>query len=198
MRVSLEDYLYDSDILTPEGIALESLSTDPDKKYVYVLLTDTKSMFSKVARHITGDPYNHVSVALDDTLTTGFTFNISNGLSRTGGFLREDLKKEMRGSRYSMYRVAVTPEMYLKLENRLNDYFTKVSETSYNFFGLVNAIARKGIFKDEEGQMICSQFVASLLHEIGITIFKNRPLSAVRPYDFVKTKMLEFVKRGTI
>lgn len=198
MRVSLEDYLHDNDILTPDGIALESLKDDPDKKFVYVLLTDTKTTFSKIARQVTGDPYNHISVALDDTLTTAFSFNISNGLSRTGGFTREDLKKEMKGSRYSMYRVAVTPEMYLKLENRLNDYFTKVSETSYNFFGLVNAIARKGIFKDEEGQMICSQFAASLLSEIGVTIFKNRPLSTVRPYDFVKAKMLEFVKRGTI
>ena len=202
MKPCLEDYLFDN-VLSREGLTLESLTEDvsipdDDKRYVYVILTDTKTQFSKVSRLITGDPYNHISIALDDTLTYAFTFSITNGLNKSGGFMREDLKKEMAGSRYSMYRVTVTPQMYLKIENRLNDYFKKVSETSYNLFGLVNAITQKGIFKDQDGQMICSQFVAALLSEIGVNVFKNRILSTVRPYEFVRSKLLTFVRRGTI
>lgn len=197
MRVSLEDYLFD-DILSSEAIALENLKEDADGKFIYILLTDTKSLFSKTARALTGDPYNHVSVALDDTLSVAYSYSITNGLNKSGGFMREDLKKEMAGSRYSLYRIAVTPEMHLKLSNRLNNYFQKVTETSYNYLGLVNAFARKGIFKDADGEMICSQFAAAVLNEIGVNFFKNKPFSTVRPYDFVRTRLMEFVRRGTI
>jgi len=196
MRISLEDLLYE-DLLTEIGVSLESISTVDTTKSVYILLTDTKTTFSKVSKMITGDPYNHISIMLNYDFDNIFTFSIRNGLNKSGGFLRED-RQDLRGSRYSLYKMSVTDDVYLSIRNRIDNYFKNVNETTYNHFGIINAVLKQGVFKDEDKSMICSQFVATVLRESGIELFKNRPLSTVRPYEFVKSKLLKFVERGTI
>lgn len=196
MSISLEDYLFD-DILSDTGVSLENLVHAEESKTVYILLTDTKTTFSKVAAMITGDPYNHVSMMLDYDFDNVYTFSIKNGLNRSGGFMKED-RKDLNGSRYSLYKLNVTDEVYSKIQKRVDDYLRNVTTTSYNHFGIINAILKKGIFSEEQNIMICSQFVATVLQESGIVLFKNRPLSTLRPYEFVKSKLLKFVERGTI
>ena len=197
MRISLEDYLYSPEDLTDVALSLEALSVHDAEKYVYVLLTDTKTLFSKVAKHITGDPYNHVSLMLDYDFDNMYTFNIKNGLNRSGGFMRED-RLDLKGSRYSLYRVAVDTDTHARIKTRVADYLRDVRTTTYNHLGIINAIAGRGVFKDSDKSMICSQFVASLLDEVGVSLFKDRAFSTLRPYEFVRSKLLKFVERGTI
>lgn len=166
---------------------------------LYVLLTDTGSRFQRVAKHITKDPYNHVSLALDEDLDEIYTFSLyteQNGFN--GGFMRET-KEELDGSKYSLYRVAVDHESHTKVKDYLRGMVSSSANTTYSLKSLVNAMFQKEIFKDaRETSMICSEFVSYVLDLAGIKLFKNKKLSLIKPYDFVKLKLLKFVRRGKI
>ena len=45
-----------------------------DNQNIYVLLTDTGTMFTKLIKRITAAPYNHASLALDENLNEVFSF----------------------------------------------------------------------------------------------------------------------------
>lgn len=185
-----------------EGIALldDSSNEAVPTKDIFILLTDTKTIVSKLSRLVTGDPYNHVSLMLSDSFNDGiYTFSLSNGLNGIrGGFLVED-RKVLKGSRYSMYRLPVNTATYDKIKDRVTNYVKAVDKTSYNHLGLFNAIFKKNIFKTEDGQAsICSEFVLEVLKFSGVELFAKRLASSVRPYEIIKSKLLRFHKRGVI
>lgn len=186
---------------SPEGIdLLDAAGAEAPSKEIFVLLTDTKTLVSKVSRMVTGDPYNHVSLMLDDSFDSGiYTFSLGNGINGIkGGFLVED-RANLKGSHYSMYKMAVTQDVYEKIRVRINDYVNGVTKTSYNHLGLFNAIFQKNIFKSEDAQTsICSEFVVEVLKFAGVELFTKRFSSSVRPYDLIKSKLLKFHKRGVI
>ncbi|MND14807.1 hypothetical protein D3C80_50000 [compost metagenome] len=186
---------------SPEGLAvMEEAESEAPSKFIYVLLTDTKTLVSKVSRMVTGDPYNHVSMMLSDDFDDGiYTFSLGNGINGIkGGFLVED-RKNLKGSHYSMYKMAVTQDVYEKIKTRISDYVNGVEKTSYNHLGLFNAIFQKNIFKTEDAQTsICSEFVVEVLKFSGVELFNKRFSSSVRPYDLIKSKLLKFHKRGVI
>lgn len=186
---------------SPEGIdLLDAAGAEAPSKEIFVLLTDTKTLVSKVSRMVTGDPYNHVSLMLDDSFDSGiYTFSLGNGINGIkGGFLVED-RANLKGSHYSMYKMAVTLDVYEKIRVRINDYINGVQKTSYNHLGLFNAIFQKNIFKSEDAQTsICSEFVVEVLKFAGVELFTKRFSSSVRPYDLIKSKLLKFHKRGVI
>lgn len=186
---------------SPEGIdLLDAAGTEVPTKDIYILLTDTKTLVSKVSRMVTGDPYNHVSLMLTDNFDDGiYTFSLGNGINGIkGGFMVED-RANLKGSRYSMYRLGVTQGVYDKIKARVTDYVNGVEKTSYNHLGLFNAIFKKNIFKSEDDQTsICSEFVVEVLKFSGVELFTKRFSSSVRPYEMIKSKLLKFHKRGTI
>jgi hypothetical protein len=186
---------------SPEGIdLLDAAGAEVPTKDIYILLTDTKTLVSKVSRMVTGDPYNHVSLMLTDNFDDGiYTFSLGNGINGIkGGFMVED-RANLKGSRYSMYRLGVTQGVYDKIKARVTDYVNGVEKTSYNHLGLFNAIFKKNIFKSEDDQTsICSEFVVEVLKFSGVELFTKRFSSSVRPYEMIKSKLLKFHKRGTI
>ena len=63
-------------------------------KYIYILLTDTGTWFSKLVKFYTKAPYNHASISLDDNLEELYSFGRKvyfNPLS--AGFVKEALNQ---------------------------------------------------------------------------------------------------------
>ena len=183
-------------VYSPEGVALSGET----ERSVYILLTDTKTRFSKISRLITKDPYNHVSLMLSDSFDEPiYTFTLSsftNGIR--GGFQIEN-KEHLRGANYSLYRVGVTEDIFTKISDKVVGYANDPQSTSYNHLGLFNALFRKDIFSNKDSQAgICSEFIVEVLKFSGINLFNFRSSSTIRPYDLVKSKLLKFVKRGKI
>jgi TusA-related sulfurtransferase len=193
-----EQTLFES--LSMEGMSIINTLEKMDAgSELYVLLTDTPTVFSKISKAVTGDPYNHVSLAFDRELENVFTYalkTLDNGFK--GGFKRED-RKVLRGSRYSLYSVTLPSDTIRKVKSRVIDIEKKKLETSYNHFGLINAVLGRELFRAEATEsMICSHFVAAIFEDAGIQLFKNKASAVIRPYDFVKSKLLKHVERGTI
>lgn len=163
---------------------------------IYVLLTDTGTGFSKVSKAITGDPYNHVSLALDSELEYVYTYAlVTTDNGRRGGLKRESIDM-LKGARYSLYEMSITKDMYRKLIARINDMEDNISQTGYNHWGLINTLLGKEIFASAAEVMICSQFLASIMADVGVEFFKGRGHSTIKPYDFVRSKLLKHVRRG--
>jgi hypothetical protein len=161
------------------------------------LLTDTGTGFSKVSKAITGDPYNHVSLALDSDLEYVYTYAlVTTANGRKGGLKRESVDM-LKGARYSLYEMSLTQDMYRKLIARLNHLEDNVSQTGYNHWGLINTLLGKEIFASAAEVMICSQFLASVMADVGVEFFKGRARSTLKPYDFVRSKLLRHLRRGS-
>lgn len=183
--------------LSDVGVALESVTRDNTETHkVFILLTDTNTRFAKVSKLITKDPYNHVSIAFDADLENIYTYALRNVNGLKGGLKKETLDV-LKGSRYSLYEMPVTEEVYDKVVNKVLEMEKDIVGTGYNHLSLINAVFRKEIFNSEIGsRMICSQFIVEVLKEVGVELFADKASSTIRPYDFVRSKLLRFVRRG--
>jgi len=194
LQLNIEDWE-----LTEEAIALESMAQDAqlNKYRLFILLSYSSTPMSKLIKYVTKQPYTHASLAFDESLKDLWSYNIftrKNGVN--GGLIKEELA-DYKGARYSLYELSCTPEIYKKVRDRVDQIASDIEGTGYNVLGLINTIYQKVLFKSEnEIRMFCSQFVVTVLRAAGIEIFKDKDASFVRPGDFVRSKLLRFVRRG--
>lgn len=191
---------YNSLVYSAEAIELIDIAKKNNVPSIYILLTDTKTQFSKISRLITGDPYNHVSLMLTDSFDDPiYTYALDNGISSIkGGFMVED-RNDLYGSLYSLYELKVTPATYKQIKERVEYLAANPDQTRYNHLGLFNAVFRKNLFATDSGRAsICSEFVVEVLRFGGVELIKGKSASTIRPYDLVKSKLLKFVRRGKI
>lgn len=182
------------DCLSSEGNVARNNHVD---KKAYIILTDTKTRFSKLSRIITKDPYNHVSIALDEDLSSIYTFALAtaaNGLK--GGFKIENLDI-LKGSAYSIYSIGVTEESHLALQEYMDDLTRNIDNTRYNHVGLFAFLRKRKPSKSvSEEMMICSEFVVHAFRRAGIELFKRDRGYLIKPYEIVKSHLLRFERRG--
>lgn len=183
--------------LSLEAINEIESKNSANPSYLYVLLTDTGTLFSKVAKKITNQPYNHVSIILDKYWEEIYSYDLVNSNGLKGGLVKENLTV-LKGASYSLYRIAITEEKYKDVTEVVKNMSNEINKTKYNHLGLINAIFDKEIFETNKETMICSQFVVEILKVSGLTFFNKKPSSTVKPYDIVKSRMLQFVRRGKI
>lgn len=168
-------------------------------KSVYIVLTDTNSRFQQIARRITKQPYNHVSVSFTDDFTEMYSYSIYTTYSGLKGGIVKEEKEEMEGSKYSMYEIKLPLELFEKIKERVDELTNNKYDTEYDILGLFNAIFNVDFFKgDDPYKMICSHFVDHLFAMVGIKLLKNKSGNRIKPYDLVKSKLLIFVRRGKI
>ncbi|WP_028546339.1 hypothetical protein [Paenibacillus taiwanensis] len=169
-----------------------------EQKRIYVLLTDTGTLFSQVIKMYTRHPLNHASVALDESLNEVFSFGRKGPANPfVGGFVRERvigdlIRGESRLTRCALYSCTVSPEMYNRFRSRIQDIERNEHQYKYNLLGLLGIalkirIARKNAY-------FCSQFIASLFQECGLRL-TSKEAEMVTPDDFrhCQALKLEFI-----
>lgn len=182
-------------------LSMEGMDLNDNKdtvRSIYIVLTDTKTNFSKISRFITRDPYNHVSLSFTEDFSKLYTYALVNVNGARGGLKIED-RDVLKGANYSLYRLDVTESIYQKLEDHLGDLEVNIDKTRYNHLGLINAIFKRNVFgSEDESKMVCSQFVVEVLRVAGVELFSKRHPSTIRPYEFVKSNLLKHVRRGVV
>ena len=167
---------------------------------VYVVMSQTGTVFSRLLKVITQDPYNHVSISLDSELNLMYSFArrkihypwIAGFIEETpkGGMFERKPKTEC-----SVYALPVTQEQYHLLLENLSPFLLEPERYRYNFLGL--PFIWMGVPFQRKYHYVCSQFVALLLQESGI-VDNNRPSSLMRPYDFAKIETAELIYQGKL
>ena len=165
-------------------------------KKIYIILTHTGTILSKIIKKYTNDEFSHVSIALDVQLNRMYSFGRLNPYNAfVGGFVHEYIEKGTFKRFYKtfskIYSLEITDEQYEKLENIINDISVNKEEYKFNMIGLFAVGFHKKIHKDKS--FYCAEFVKYVMEKSGIQ--SNLP-ELVKPEDFKKLYGLQEVYNG--
>lgn len=163
----------------------------------YILLTDTRSVLTRLIRLYTKEPYNHASIAFDPELTEVYSFGRKSERNPfIGGFVKEDLKSRLLvEANCAIYSFEATEEQLEKMREYVREMAKRKNQYRYNFLGLFGFIINRPI--DRKNHFFCSQFVASVLAEGHVLMF-SKPLALIAPSDFRNLVNLELVYQGRL
>lgn len=167
---------------------------------VYILLSDTGTLFTKSIKKYTKAPYNHASLAFDDQLHDMYSFGRkkpNNPLK--GGFVKENV---LTGTyrRYPkttcvIYELNVTERDVIKMKRLLTIFIKNKQRFLYNILGVLGVSMNEPI--EFSNSYFCSQFVAEVLHRSGIELWDKLP-ALVTPDDFRKCERLSLIYEGKL
>lgn len=164
---------------------------------IYLLLTDTGTILTKCIKLFTKNPYNHSSISLDSRLEQVYSFGRKKSDNPFhGGFVKENVYNDLfLYSKCEIYRCKVTKEQYLKLKQKLLEFEKEKYKYKYNFLGLIGVIFKRKWIRPNA--FFCSQFVAYILGEAGISI-QDKPGYLITPNDLVSFLNLQLVFQGAL
>lgn len=140
--------------------------------YMYVVFSSTPYKIGRLIRRFTGETYNHVSISLDETLSSMYSF--ARRYYHTpfyGGFVRESLSRHhLRGqtSTVMICKLPISRKQYCRLQRKLRNMYDHRDRYLYNHLSVLTLpFGRLVPVKDA---YICSQFCAMLLNAAGYPI----------------------------
>ena len=149
-----------------------------DDKHIYLIMSDTGSPGSELLSVFTRKMYNHISISFDYDLKTVISYNGGEKLYPPG-LNKEQISffQKKKGASIIVYSLACTKAQKQKMIDKVHEINTDGS--AYNVIGLLTRASFK------PNIMFCSQFIYSLLQEVGLTYFESKPID-VKPTDFVE------------
>ncbi len=170
-----------------------------DRK-IYILLTYSGTVLSKIIKMFTREPYSHVSVSLDVDLDELYSFGRkvpTNPLF--AGFVKEDVINgvyaQFPKTKCALYEVKISEDNYEKLLLELEKFKSCKDKYKYNLAGLLGYLLNKPI--DREYRYFCSQFVSEILNNSGVRLI-DKPAPLTSPGDFRRCGDLELIYEGEL
>lgn len=165
---------------------------------VYVLLTNTGTLFTRVIKSFTRAPYNHASLVMDETLEGIYSFGRKQATNPfNGGFIKEDVYngtfRHFPETTCKLLRIAVTDQQKASLEKMICEFEKNKNIYRYNLIGLIGVLMNANL--QPALSYFCSQFVAESLRSSGIQLW-NRPSTLVTPNDFLVHEQAETIYEG--
>lgn len=168
-----------------------------DEKKIYLLLTDTGTLFTRTIKLYTRKPYNHASIAFDENLAELYSFgrkDIHNPFN--GGFVKENVREGLlQRANCAIYSRSIPVEQCKRISQYIQKIKKHEDQYRYNLLGLFAVILR--IKFDRENAFFCSQFVAKVLTECGVTTF-SKPPSLMTPHDLQEASGFQLVYQGKL
>lgn len=164
---------------------------------IYVLLTDTGTLFTRTIKWFTKDQLNHASIAFDSDLNEVYSFGRKNPSNPFfAGFVKEDVRGDFfEQSVCRLYRCTISHGAYLKIRTQIHHMEQNSDQYKYNLLGMLGIMFNFEMKR--EYAYFCSQFVASVFEQSGVHLVDKPPLF-VTPGDFENTAMLELVYHGNL
>ena len=167
------------------------------EKKIYILLTDTGTLFTKLIKLYTKKPYNHASISFDSELSEVYSFGRKTARNPfIGGFVKEDVDKGLfKEANCAVYALTVNEVQLQKMNHYIKEIEAQKGEYRYNLLGLLGFLLNKPIKRKKA--FFCSQFVATVLKECNIIDFGKSP-SLVAPNDLQKVSKCQLVYEGEL
>ncbi|WP_338075727.1 hypothetical protein [Chengkuizengella sediminis] len=167
---------------------------------IYIVLTNTGTMFTKAIKSVTNAPYNHASLSLDMNLKKVYSFGRKQPDNPFyGGFIQEDFIKGTFSwypeTTCAIYKLSLNDNDYKKLVRYISMFEKNSEKYYYNLIGLFGIPFNKSL--DVPGAYFCSQFVSEILKRSGVDLFKKKS-ALVTPDDFRDVEQLELIFEGQI
>ncbi|SEL20566.1 hypothetical protein SAMN04488688_103139 [Paenibacillus sp. cl141a] len=171
-----------------------------DDQSVFILLTNTGTLFTKVIQGYTRAPYNHASISFNRELSELYSFgrkNPNNPLN--GGFVKEDLKtgtfSKYPNTTCVIYELQVSERDIAKMKRVLQAFIRKDKKYFYNILGVLGIALKEPI--EFSNSYFCSQFVAEILQRSGVRLWDKLP-ALVTPDDFRQSERLQLIYQGKL
>ncbi len=169
------------------------------EKSIYILLTRTSSILSRLIHRMTRAAYTHAALVMDEDFEEIYSFTrrdpryiLPAGLAREN--LRRGLYRARKDPPCRVYRLRLTEEEYARIRQRVRAMYAKRESYHYNYLGVAaNYFGRQ---HSAPRRYFCSEFVATMVktggHETSLVPARMRPM------DFTKMPELEPVYQGSI
>ena len=159
-----------------------------NQEKVYIVLTQTGTILSRILKRLTGAEYNHASFSLDDNLSVMYSFGRKFPHNPFwGGFVKESpyygTFKRFRRTEAIVLGFYIEREKYEKLHEYLEDMYKNRKNFHYNYSGLFLALFRK--HHKAENCFTCSEFVEDVIRRFDLLPAENFP-KIVKPIDFLE------------
>lgn len=147
-----------------------------EQKYLYILFSATPYRMGSMIRTITGEPYNHVSIATGADLTSIYSF--ARRYYHTpfyGGFVSEDpcrYRHNGRTSKIRLYRLPLTSAQWQRLQDMLEDMKEHADRYLYNHLSAMVAPLHCKIRVRKA--FTCAEFTVNVLSSLGFDFDPNR------------------------
>jgi hypothetical protein len=160
---------------------------EPTRK-IYVVLTQTGTILSRILKLVTRAPYNHSSLAMTDDLQTMYSFGRLNPYNPFwGGYVQESPAygtfKRFKNTVCVVLEMEVTESAYADMEEHLQYMLEHRKDYHYNYCGLFAAPLQ--FHRERENHFYCSEFVRRMLLRMNAPGIENVP-PIVKPIHFVE------------
>lgn len=177
-----------------------------EKKYLYVVLTRTDTVLSKLIHFVTNDEYTHAAISLDKNLCQMYSFGRKYTYNPfMGRFRHEDLNEGIYKLCEKLpgiiLELEISRDQYEKAKDLLENFISNSDYYKYNYKGLIYSMIKMPM--RENDTFLCSEFVYHLLKECDIADL-NMPRNLVRPQSLLNIESrviykgdLKKIKRNT-
>ena len=155
-------------------------------KKIYLVLTHSGTIMSKIVRLYTRYTYSHVSLSLDKKISNMYSFGRRNVYNIfDGGFVIQNKKskfyKRFKNTKCIILELSVSEEQYTDLKNILEEYKENIDIYKYDIIGVF--LRTFNIKLKRENYYYCTKFVKEVLESSNIYKFEN---DFIKPKDFMK------------
>ncbi|WP_186578792.1 hypothetical protein [Aquibacillus kalidii] len=167
---------------------------------VFIMLSDTGSLFTNLIKKYTKAPYNHASISFDPELKEMYSFGRKHPKNPLyGGFVKEDILtgtySRFKETTCVIYKLTVSDRDKHKMKRLLDVFIKKSNKYLYNYLGVLGVSIKEPI--EFSNSYFCSQFVAEILSRSGIKLWDKLP-AMVTPDDFRNNDRMELIYEGKL
>lgn len=167
-------------------------------KKIYLILTHSGSVPSRIIKIFTRYGYSHVALALDENLDKMYTFGrkkLNNAFN--GGFIIETIESEFyhkfKNTHCLVYSLEISDRNYLRLQAAVEQFVLNSERYHYDIIGLIFKsinikISRKNYF-------VCTDFISYLLKTSDVHTFNKK---VIKPRDFMAIPHKELIYSGLL
>ena len=165
---------------------------------IYIVLTHTGTIVSRLIKMFTGNKYSHVSIALDENMDEMYSFGRLNPYNPfLGGFVREGIHigtfKRFKNTRSCVYSLEVEEYQYRKIKKIIQRFAYHRKAYKFNVIGLF-AVGLHIKIKPENS-FYCAEFVKYVLEKSKVT--SDLP-KVIRPENFKYIPKLQQEYKGKL
>ena len=169
-------------------------------KTIYILLTRSGTLLSKLVYAATGASYTHASMAFDAELSCLYSSTRKNGYTMfpagpSKEYLNRGVFRLRDNAPCALYALEVSDEAYSHALCRAEEFMRHSEEYSFNTLGLI--LCGLHIRWQRRRHYFCSQFVSEVLEQSGaLALPKDSTL--MHPNDYTLLPQLKCLYKGRL
>ena len=167
-------------------------------KRIYLILTYSGTILSRIIKIYTRDEFAHVSISLDEELNQMYSFGRLNPYNPfIGGFVHEGINigtfKRFRKTQTAVYSRMISDEQYKKIKETIKLIRECPIAYKFNIIGLFGAGFNIRIHMRHS--FYCAEFVKYLLEKARV---KNNLQEIIKPEDFKRLDNIRLEYKGSL